>query len=46
VAWSSSNTDIATVDNSGRVRGVKEGFVLITATSGDKAGTAVVRVKK
>ena len=46
VAWTSSNTDIATVDNSGRVRGVREGFVLITATSGDKAGTAIVRVRK
>ena len=46
VAWTSSNTGIATVDNAGRVRGVKEGFALITATSGDKTGTAVVRVKK
>jgi uncharacterized protein YjdB len=46
VAWASSNTEIATVDNTGRVRGVKEGTVTITATSGDKAGTAAVRVKK
>jgi uncharacterized protein YjdB len=34
------------VDNTGRVRGVKEGSVIITATSGDKAGTADVRVRK
>jgi uncharacterized protein YjdB len=46
VAWASSNTEIATVDNTGRVRGVKEGSVIITATSGDKAGTADVRVRK
>ena len=46
VALASSNTEIATVDNTGRVRGVKEGTVTITATSGDKAGTAAVRVKK
>ena len=46
VAWASSDTRIATVDNTGRVRGVKEGSVIITATSGDKAGTAAVGVTK
>jgi uncharacterized protein YjdB len=46
VAWASSDTKIATVDNTGRVRGVTEGLVVITATSGDKAGTAIVRVTK
>ena len=46
VAWASSDTRIATVDNTGRVVGVKEGSVIITATSGDKAGTAAVTVKK
>jgi uncharacterized protein YjdB len=34
------------VDNTGRVVGVREGSVIITATSGDKAGTAAVSVKK
>jgi uncharacterized protein YjdB len=46
VAWASSDTRIATVDNTGRVVGVREGSVIITATSGDKAGTAAVSVKK
>jgi uncharacterized protein YjdB len=46
VAWASSDTRVATVDNTGRVVGVKAGSVVITATSGDKAGTATVRVEK
>jgi len=46
VAWASSDPRIATVDNTGRVFGVKEGTVIITATSGAKAGTAAVRVRK
>lgn len=46
VAWASSDTRIATVDDTGRVLGVKDGLVIITATSGDKAGTASVRVRK
>jgi len=46
VTWASSDTRVATVDNTGRVVGVKEGSVIITATSGDKAGTAAVGVKK
>jgi uncharacterized protein YjdB len=46
VAWASSDTRIATVDNTGRVLGVKEGSVIITATSGAKAGTALVGVRK
>ena len=46
VAWTSSDTRIATVDNTGRVVGVKEGSVIITATSGAKAGTAIVGVRK
>ena len=46
VAWASSDTRIATVDNTGRVLGVREGSVIITATSGGKAGTAIVTVKR
>jgi len=46
VAWASSNLAIAIVDNTGRVLGLSEGTVVITATSGDKAGTASVRVKR
>jgi uncharacterized protein YjdB len=45
VVWASSDTRIATVDNTGRVIGVKAGSVIITATSGDKAGTAAVGVQ-
>ena len=40
VAWTSSDTRVATVDNAGRVVGVRAGSVVITATSSDKAGTA------
>ena len=46
VAWTSSDTRIATVDDGGRVRGVREGSVIITATSADKAGTAAVGVRR
>jgi uncharacterized protein YjdB len=46
VAWASSDTRIATVDNTGRVFGVAEGSVVITATSGDRAGTAAVGVRR
>ena len=46
VAWASSDTRIATVDNTGRVVGVRQGSVIITATSGDKAGTAAVGVRR
>jgi len=44
VTWSSSNPSIATVDQSGVVRGVRRGTVTITATSEGKFGTASVRV--
>lgn len=46
VGWASSDTRIAIVDNTGRVFGIAEGTVVITATSSDKAGTASVRVRK
>jgi len=44
VTWSSSNPSVATVDQSGVVRGVRRGTVTITATSEGKFGTASVRV--
>ena len=44
VTWSSSNAAIATIDQSGVVRGVRRGTVTITATSEGKFGTASVRV--
>jgi uncharacterized protein YjdB len=46
VTWTSSDSRIATVDDTGRVRGEREGTVTITATSGVVAGTAQVRVRK
>ena len=46
VAWASSDLGTAIVDNTGRVLGISEGTVVITATSSDKAGTASVRVKR
>jgi uncharacterized protein YjdB len=34
------------VDNTGRVRGIAAGSAIITATSSDKAGTALVTVRR
>jgi len=45
VTWSSSNTQIAIVNQSGVVTGVRNGTVVITATSEGKFGTASVQVK-
>ncbi len=47
VTWSSSNRNIATVDNNGNVRGIKEGKVTITVTTvdGRKTSTYTVNVK-
>ena len=46
VNWSSSNTDAATVDANGKVKGVAEGTATITATTvdGGKTATATVTV--
>ena len=44
VTWSSSNTDVATVDQTGLVTGVSVGGSVITATSEGKSGTAAVAV--
>jgi uncharacterized protein YjdB len=46
VTWSSSNNGVATVGQDGRVTGVAEGTVTITATADGKSGTATVHVKK
>ena len=46
VAWSSSNTSVATVDQSGKVTAMKEGSATITARASDKQTTCSVAVKK
>lgn len=46
VNWSSSNTNVATVDSTGRVRGVSKGSVVITAaTSNGKTAKCNVNVQ-
>ena len=45
VTWTSSDTKVATVDNTGRVRGERQGTATITATAGGKSGSARVRVQ-
>ena len=46
VTWKSSNTSIATVDKNGKVTGVKDGEITITAmTSNGKTATYKVTVK-
>ena len=42
--WSSSDVSVATVDDSGLVRGVAEGAATITAASGGARGTAEIAV--
>ena len=44
VTWSSSNTNVATVDQSGEVTAVAEGTAKITANAGDKTATCSVTV--
>jgi uncharacterized protein YjdB len=46
IVWVSSDTTIATVDQSGVVRGVKEGSATITATSEGKSGSSSATVTK
>jgi subtilisin family serine protease len=45
VAWSSSNTNIATVDSSGLVRANSAGRVTISAVAGGISGSATVEVR-
>ena len=46
VTWNSSNTNVATVDNNGKVKAIAEGYAIITATAGDKQATCTVTVNK
>ena len=45
VAWTSSDTRVATVDGDGRVRGERQGIVTIMATSGSASGTSRITVQ-
>ncbi len=44
VTWTSSNTNVATVDNNGKVTAVTAGTAVITAKVGDKTATCTVTV--
>jgi len=46
VSWSTSDKSVATIDNTGKVTGIKPGNVVITATSGDAEATLDMTVKK
>ncbi|MDR0794332.1 MAG: Ig-like domain-containing protein [Chitinophagaceae bacterium] len=46
VTWSSNNTNIATVDNNGKVTAVAKGVAAITAKAGEKIATGIVTVVK
>ena len=44
VTWASSKTDVATVDNNGKVTGVNNGVASVTASSGGKSASCKVNV--
>jgi uncharacterized protein YjdB len=44
IVWNSSNTDRATVDQTGLVRAIDDGNVTITASAGGKTGSTTIRV--
>jgi len=45
IAWSTSNTSVATVSSSGLLKGLTGGGVVVTATSGGKNGAANITVR-
>lgn len=45
VVWSSSNSSVATVDNTGKVTAIGSGEVTITAKCGDASGTITLKVE-
>ena len=46
IAWKSSDTDIAVVDDTGKVTSVSEGSAVITAASNSKSVSCVITVKE
>lgn len=46
ITWSSSNTSVASVSESGKVSGVSEGTAVITAKTGEVSDTCTVTVTK
>ncbi len=46
ISWSSSNKNVATVDQNGVVTGVTPGTAVITASAGGKKATSTVTVKR
>ena len=44
ITWSTSDANVATVDQTGLVRGVGPGSATITATSEGQSGTAAITV--
>lgn len=44
VTWESDTTEVATVDNSGKVTAIKEGSATITASVGEKSASCTVTV--
>ena len=45
ITWTSSDNTIATVDNKGLVKGIKEGTTIITAKGKEKIATCTITVK-
>ncbi len=45
VVWSTSNSSVATVDNTGKVTAIGSGDVTITAKCGDASGTITLKVE-
>lgn len=46
VKWKSSNANIVSVDNEGKVSAIKEGTSIVTAKAGNKTATCNITVKK